>query len=364
MRLRSWSLVVASRGDLTKLAEATGGFSVTNTDDYEPGFKRLVSELEHYYVLGFYPDLAGRRYRDVTVTVQRSDANVRSKLGYVPPSDRQRAEVADALNQLSTQAVANNSLPLRLFCSPIAKTKNSLRLLVALELRVPASGLKRDGSLLSDTLDGMLLAIDANSTKTVRRIPLQRELSFHPDTASGRVEVSYQVLTTIDLGPNRYQLRASARSAAAGREGSVYGVADLTAHKGNGLSMGALILGRADAANGSVASPRPVFLPFAPVLVRRFSSAESIRVWSAVFGQSAEQSIAIRAELINAAGAVVRNLNGLASVQRPSSDATATIDITLNLAGLPGGSYLIRLTATSAVSTVTSETSLVIDAER
>ena len=45
---------------LTIMAEATGGFAVTDTDDFTSASHRIIEDLDHYYLLGFYPSDPGR----------------------------------------------------------------------------------------------------------------------------------------------------------------------------------------------------------------------------------------------------------------------------------------------------------------
>jgi len=52
------------------MSEASGGFAVTNSDDFTGGLSRLIDDLDHYYLLGFYPtDPNGKGYRPLNVQV-------------------------------------------------------------------------------------------------------------------------------------------------------------------------------------------------------------------------------------------------------------------------------------------------------
>jgi VWFA-related protein len=45
------------------LAEASGGFAIVDTDDFQSGLRRIIEDLDHYYLLGFYPsDPKGKEY--------------------------------------------------------------------------------------------------------------------------------------------------------------------------------------------------------------------------------------------------------------------------------------------------------------
>ena len=55
---------------LSQFTEASGGFAVTDTDDLTGGLERIVEDLDHYYLLGFYAEEAGgKSYRPLNVTV-------------------------------------------------------------------------------------------------------------------------------------------------------------------------------------------------------------------------------------------------------------------------------------------------------
>src|SRR5580765_7158751 len=64
-------------------ADATGGFAVTNSDDFERGVERIVSDLDNYYLLGFYPkDPSGSGFRALMVTVDQPGVLLRFRMGY------------------------------------------------------------------------------------------------------------------------------------------------------------------------------------------------------------------------------------------------------------------------------------------
>ena len=65
------ALHLAQEG-LEMTADATGGFAVTNSDDFERGVERIVSDLDNYYLLGFYPKDTERR------RIPRADGDGRS----------------------------------------------------------------------------------------------------------------------------------------------------------------------------------------------------------------------------------------------------------------------------------------------
>ena len=70
--------------NLIVLANNTDGFAVMNSNDLNPGLKRIADDLTSYYLLGYYSSntkLDGR-YRQLKVRIKRPDVDVRARRGY------------------------------------------------------------------------------------------------------------------------------------------------------------------------------------------------------------------------------------------------------------------------------------------
>ena len=69
---------------LRTLAEATDGLAIVNSNDLAGGFRRVVSDLSSYYLLGYYSTgkLDGR-FHPITVRVKRPGVKVRARRGYL-----------------------------------------------------------------------------------------------------------------------------------------------------------------------------------------------------------------------------------------------------------------------------------------
>ena len=80
------------------LAAVTGGFSLTNSNNYTQAFERLVRENSTYYLLAFNSgvDYRDGRYVRVEVRVKRPGLQVRSTEGYVSPRGKPQAAAAAA----------------------------------------------------------------------------------------------------------------------------------------------------------------------------------------------------------------------------------------------------------------------------
>jgi VWFA-related protein len=69
---------------LRTLAEATDGLAIVNSNDLTAGFRRVVSDLSSYYLLGYYSTgkLDGK-FHPITVRVKRPGVKVRARRGFL-----------------------------------------------------------------------------------------------------------------------------------------------------------------------------------------------------------------------------------------------------------------------------------------
>jgi VWFA-related protein len=69
---------------LRSIADETGGLAIFNTNDYRPGFARIVEDNSQYYVLGYSSAVKdkGHHFVPVEVKVKRPGLTVRARQGY------------------------------------------------------------------------------------------------------------------------------------------------------------------------------------------------------------------------------------------------------------------------------------------
>ncbi len=99
---------------LSIMSAATGGFAVTDSDDFVGGIDRILADLDHYYLIGFLPtDPNGKGYRPLDVKVPgHPEWLLRFRAGYTPGGALPPPANADPL--LSGE-LPKTELPLRLF---------------------------------------------------------------------------------------------------------------------------------------------------------------------------------------------------------------------------------------------------------
>jgi VWFA-related protein len=216
--LRRDDPLIVSQETFTETMEATGGFAIVDTNDFDAGLDRVIADLDHYYLLGFYPEEpTDEKWHDLQVMVNRPGLSVRHRRGYQLGNESEAKAPANPLVALSTGVLPNTDLPLRAFAAPVARVRNDARVAVAAEVRVPAETLRRPGGRLEDTVEVAILAVDVGRSKVTRSTHQTVDVTVPVSRVNSEGEVTYQVVLGLDLPPASYQLRVSARSSRADR---------------------------------------------------------------------------------------------------------------------------------------------------
>lgn len=343
-----WDAVAQTkRTSLTDLATQSGGFAVTNATDLEGGLARIVADLDHYYVLGFYPEnLTGAGYRPVVVRVKQPGLVVRHRQGYSldsPPTPR----LKDAAVALAVGAMSKADIPMRLVATPLPPATGSkgARVAIGFELSYPRAGLEDAGGRASDTIDYAVLAVSLRSGQVVRVERDQAKMTLVPQPGGATDTVAYGVQTVLTLLPGTYQMRASAVSQKLGKGGSVYltlDVPDLSASV-KALAVSGIVLGEGRV---PMATSRAMtllaaasWLPFPPTLDREFTRAQGCRVFARVLRPKSSGAADVQIALITREDRAVKTWP---VTLRESDDR---IDQRLALSDIEPGAYRLRITA-------------------
>ena len=162
-----YSAVRLAQHGLEITSAASGGFAVTNTDDFTSGIKRIVDDLDHYYLLGFYPaDTKGKGYRPLDVRIAgHPDWTLRFRHGYMPGGPPAPPKNADPLVALSAGILPKTDLPLRLTAIALPGAGPATRMVVALEVSAPRSALQEADGKVRDTLKYDVLVVDQKKAR-------------------------------------------------------------------------------------------------------------------------------------------------------------------------------------------------------
>jgi VWFA-related protein len=357
------------------MSEASGGFAVTNTDDFTSGLKKIVDDLDHYYLIGFYPsDAKGKGYRPLGVRVEgHPEWTLRYRRGYMPGGPPPPPKNTDPLVSLSAGILPKSDLPLRLGAVTTPAANGLAHVTLALEVSAPREQLQEPDGRVRDTLKYEVLIVDEKKAKVRSVGGLEGRLTLSPK-APGQTPpaiVSYQVTHTLDVPPGRFEVRVSALSGKLAKGGSVYLDVDVPDFRAAAPALGEMAVGYADGPHVPVApgagpvtampgrgAPPPASataaLPFPPSLDRVFTPGDTLAVYLEGTARSSTGLIA-SLDVVDAAGKVVRS-------QSPSFSSADPIRLraTVPLDGLTPGAYLLRATLTSAGRSVGRESGFAI----
>ena len=346
---RSCDPVLQSQDNQRAFTAATGGFAITDTNEIRQGISQILDDFGHYYLLGFEPgDVKDRAYHPVEVAVNRPGLTLRYRRGYQLGAAPASRKTQDPMIAMSTGVLPRTDLPLRLLAVPRPALGKATPVVVALQvcdLPVPPEGSVRE------SLDITVLAANIQTSKVVGEFLRPRQVSFARRPGREASEpLDYQIVTTVELPPGKYQLRVSAKSAALDKGGSVYGTVEVPNYEKTPLSVGGLVLGYADPTHHPVSTTLmdPGSLPFEPMLDRVFAASDVLRLFCQIWRRDGgATSTTTWADLLDAEGHLVAKFDG----QPKGSGQVANLDVDLVLASLARGAYQLRVTATDGTNT-------------
>jgi VWFA-related protein len=338
-----------SRMSLSMLADATGGFTLFNSNSFSKAFDRIVRENSTYYVLGFTSSTEARDglHHSLRVRVTRPGLQVRAREGYVAPLKNERLPEPSHMEALSvpvsnalTNPLSDAAVPIDLFAAPFKNPEDKTAIVaMTAEIDPTALGLtERDGRLRGE-LEVGFLATDVVG-KVFRGQHYIADLSLKPDTFATAREQGLRVLSEIRLPPGRYQLRFAAGNPS-GKAGSV--VYDLTVpdfRKEPLMVSGLALTSASSSIAGTVALRNPLgkVLPRPATARRTFEVTDTIAVFGEVYDNASSKSparIDVGVELVGPDGYSVR------STTAHGERFTAM----LPLADLKPGSYVVHVEA-------------------
>jgi len=348
------------------MSEAVGGFAISNTDDLTGGVSRILNDLDHYYLLGFYPPDSGggtaTRPMDLTVT-GHPEYTVRFRRGYRTDVPSPPLTSADPLGELVSGVMPKGDLPLRLTAMALPSGGTEANVAVALEVTAPVGQVKASDTTLRDDVTYTMVVVDHTRDKITQR--------------SGR-STTYRIPLLIDLAPGEYQLRASAVSKNLGTGGSVYLNLTVPDFSNAPLALTTIALGFADGASVPVGrSPRdlarrgierPVLppaqeraqtsqnpLPFEPTLSREFVQTDALRTYFEVVRRERRLPVSLAVRVIDAGNKPRLSHDMVLGVADPGR-----VDLRIPLDTLPPGAYILRVTGADGRNTTKTETGFVV----
>jgi VWFA-related protein len=376
--LNDWmSPVRQAQHGLVETAVATGGFAVTNTDDFTGGLSRILDDLDHYYVLGFYPsDPNGKGYRPLNVQIAgHPDWTLRYRRGYMGGPAPSATKSTDPMLTLSSSILPKADLPMRLTAIARPGTGGIAHVTLGLEVSAPVAMLQEKDGKVRDTLKYEVLVVDEKKAKVQSIGGLEGKLTLSP-MANGEPPpetLVYAILHDMDARAGHFEFRVSATSAKMAKGGSAYLEFDVPDFRSAPVVLGSIVLGYAEGARVPIApppapAPTPGFargrgmgpgpapppaaakLPFPPTLDRVFTASDRLRAYVEGTARSTTGLVA-SLDIVDASGKVVAS-------QSPSFTSSDPIRISgdVPLQGLASGAYLLRVTLSGGGQKAVRET--------
>jgi VWFA-related protein len=345
---------------LRDVADASGGF-VMRAESFDHDAGRLIDDLDHYYLLGFYPDDSrDRDFHPLDVRVDRPGVTVRFRRGYKPGEAPKGLRNSRPLARLAEGVLPVSDVPLRMFAAPVVQANAArTRTAVAIEIRADRARLAERDGFLRDVLEYEVWAVDLRKKKPVKSVAREAQLVLDPAEAAAHPgdPVVFQVHTALPLDPGRYQLRASLTSAKAGKGGSVYLETEIPELKKDRLDVVSVVLGYADGPKVPIVrgGAGVGLLPIHPTLDREFTPSDMLRVVCDVV-KPATAAVTAAVDLLTAEGTHSKRLWSEALARGPSS----RIDTNLSLEGLAAGGYRLRVSTADGSTSADREIGFVV----
>jgi len=346
-----YSWVRQAQHGLEIMSQSSGGFAVVNTDDFTTGVEDIMTDLDNYYLLGFYTsDLDSKGYRRLEVQVRdHPELTLRYRRGYRLDGAEEPDEKSSPLARLAGGALPTNDIPMRLFAAAMPYSNKEARVAVAMEISVPRLALQSENERLLDDIEYGLYVIDLKGGKVKEQVGKGAKIVLRPLRAQEELpdEVTYEITSVLQLPPGEYQLRASATSEKLDLGGSVYLPYTVPDYSKYAMGITDLVLAYADGPHIPVANsegrsriPAANVLPFEPSLDRVFRSSDTLRLFFQVLQKEPEPAVAT-IQVLDADGGLLLGMD-----LPVDADERVKVEQILPLQRLGPGLYRLRVAVT------------------
>lgn len=347
-----------ARGELAAIANVTGGFSLTASDNFAGAFERIVRENSTYYMLGFNSSSRKRdgRFQRLTVRVKRPGLVVKARDGYVSPLGKARPPSAagaprSAFADAIASPVAVGGIPIRVFAAPYKGKDKNAAVVLTIEIDAAQIGFVEVNGRSTGRLDVAYVATDAH--RKTHASPRHTVTFAMTSVTRRRVDgTGVRVILRADLPPDRYQLRVAAGSAA--KAGSVVYDLDVPDFSKGPLVLSGVSLTASSAAETltqSVGDPLGDVLPAPPMASRDFAREDTLVAYAEVYenaARSAAHPIEMTSTLVDADGRSVHAVREQRSSTDPRRQSGGyAFAQRIPLADIPAGRYILRVEATT-----------------
>ena len=341
---------------LTYLAEPTGGFAVTNTNDLGGGLLRISDDVRDYYVIGYEPDARtfaadarAPKTHQITVKVTRAGVNVRTRKEFLGVSDPEPSDAPPTPAQLLGRAAMSpfNSTAIAVRAAHQAGFAPGRGLFVRTIMHLDAQALSFSADSNGDrTAATDLVGLVYNSDGVqVAALTTGFDVSFDETAADRAIKDGVVFTARVWLTkPGGYQVRYAVRDRRTGAIGTTGGFVDVADVAGGAFALSGLVLRTAEGAasesrDGGEVALRP---------------SDALRIFAPGTKLTYEYDIYNAAAAVQAVTSLWRGAERIlvlppVTLTRPGAGDpfVATGDVTL-AGDFPAGAYVLQVAATSA----------------
>jgi VWFA-related protein len=336
---------------LRSLSEETDGKAIVNRNTLEQGLTAVVRDSSYYYLLGYTSQApTDGKFHQITVRVKRRDVNVRARRGFWAITPEDVAKVANpvpevakpvqtALASISTSVQAGKYV--RTWIGTERGEGGKTKVTLVWEPLTFPPGDRREPagrvSLLAATTGGDLVYRGRAPERPIVPAASTGSLASAGPTVAATVPAQR---LTFDAAPGKVELRITVEGATGGTldaEVRDIEVPDFTAPQVS-LSTPRLYRARTLPELRTITADANAV----PAAGRDFSRSDRVLIRFSAYGPGSERPEAT-AVLLNRAGQKMSDVPVTASTA-----SGITHEITLGLASVPAGEYLVEVTAKSA----------------
>jgi VWFA-related protein len=361
---------LAPASTLVPLADETGGFALSGTNDLAEGLSRFEEELRSHYVLSYAPrnrDFDGR-FRRIEVKVGRPHGRLQARKGYLALRTALPVPVlpheAAALAMLDAPP-GPQDVPLRVRGLQFPESEGASRVPILVEVPAGAFGFDRDDEAQRYRQDFTILVRVRNASgqvvaKASEQYPLSGSLDRLEEARRSRV-LFYREMR---LPPGVYTLEAVALDARTGHGGTAVASLDVPrADPGRLRASSLMVVGRAEkVAAGRGGEPGP--LQYRDVLMYpdlgqrlRREAGRPLAFFLSAWPAPGRPEVDARVEILRAGRPVAA---AKPFELHPDPDGRIGMVSTLPLDSLAPGAYELRVTLTDGRDEETRSASLAI----
>jgi VWFA-related protein len=336
---------------LRGIADDTGGEAIVNTNNFSPGFERIVRRHSAYYLLGYRPtqDHRDGKFHPITVRVHQSGLSVRARKGYyapqlsVPLEAGPLRDVSAAAAEALARSLPSRGLELQMFLAPFKGAGKDASVLVGAEVR----GLARVNAA-EPRVEISYLVIDAQG-KTRVTPPAFVSLPLADRNDADNAALRY--VDRLVLPRGRHELRMAVHQPG-GNTGSIVAHVEIPDFTKSPLAMSGVVLLASKASLGPLLLGDPLLngTPVARSTTRRrFTHGEAVTALVEVYSEARTQPEGFGMKMtITSATAPGAKVTSEPPTPTAAEPGRITYMVPVPLAGLPPGDYVLTLEARTA----------------